>query len=57
MDGNKSLYTEGIYDLRAVPTIYLLDKKKRVLLKDCQFLPNIEGKMADGCGENAIRSQ
>ncbi|MDR3267869.1 MAG: DUF5106 domain-containing protein [Tannerella sp.] len=28
---------EGIYDLRAIPTLYLLDRDKKVLLKDVNF--------------------
>ena len=33
-DENKLLTEEQIYDLKAMPTLYLLDKSKRVLLKD-----------------------
>lgn len=29
----------GIYDIRAIPTLYLLDREKRVLLKDCTIQP------------------
>lgn len=28
-----------IYDIRAIPTLYLLDREKRVLLKDCTIQP------------------
>ncbi|MBP3425953.1 MAG: DUF5106 domain-containing protein [Rikenellaceae bacterium] len=31
-----------LYDLRAIPTLYLLDENKTVLLKDCMSIPTIE---------------
>lgn len=31
---NTTLSKEGLYDLKAIPTLYLLDKDKRVVLKD-----------------------
>jgi len=31
-----------VYDLRAIPTVYLLDKDKKVLLKDCVDVMEIE---------------
>lgn len=34
-DADDSIQLQGIYDLRAIPTIYLLDKNKHVILKDC----------------------
>lgn len=33
-DQNQAISSEGLYDLKAVPTIYLLDKDKNVILKD-----------------------
>jgi hypothetical protein len=45
-DENDYLYNNNIYDLKAIPTIYLLDKNKKVLLKDCMFLSEIEQTIA-----------
>jgi len=36
-DDSMKLENEEIYDLKAIPTIYLLDKNKTVLLKDTTF--------------------
>ncbi|HEX4850477.1 MAG TPA: thioredoxin-like domain-containing protein [Puia sp.] len=44
-DENEYLYTNGVYDLRAIPTIYLLDKHKKVVLKDCVSVDEIEKKL------------
>ncbi len=33
---------EEIYDLKAIPSLYLLDAEKRVMLKDCNLVPQIE---------------
>ena len=41
-DENEYLYKNKVYDLRAIPTVYLLDKDKRVLLKDCMDIAVIE---------------
>jgi len=41
-DDSEYLYKNKIYDLRAIPTIYLLDKDKKVLLKDCVSVGEIE---------------
>jgi hypothetical protein len=41
-DEDEYLYKNKIYDLRAIPTIYLLDKDKKVLLKDCTNVGEIE---------------
>ncbi|MEG1897845.1 MAG: DUF5106 domain-containing protein [Mucinivorans sp.] len=35
VQGEKALDKERLYDLRASPTLYLLDAKKNVILKDC----------------------
>jgi len=45
MDENEYLYKNKIYDLRAVPTIYLLDKDKKVILKDCTSLLDLEAAL------------
>lgn len=36
-DINQSILSDNLYDLRVFPTIYLLDKYKRVLLKDASI--------------------
>ncbi len=36
------LRNDSLYDLKAIPSIYLLDKDKRVLLKDCSSVPMVE---------------
>ena len=33
-DHTQSINNEGLYDLRAIPMIYLLDSQKRVIFKD-----------------------
>ena len=33
-DAGQSIVTRELYDLKASPTLYLLDKDKRVILKD-----------------------
>lgn len=33
-DKNQTVLNKKVYDLKAIPTLYLLDKEKRVLLKD-----------------------
>ena len=33
-DNTVSLKNDEIYDLKAIPTLYLLDKNKKVILKD-----------------------
>lgn len=33
-DPEQKITNDGVYDLRAIPTLYLLDKDKRVILKD-----------------------
>jgi len=44
-DENESLYENNIYDLHAIPTIYLLDENKMVILKDCMSIPDIEERL------------
>jgi len=41
-DENEFLYRNNVYDLKAIPTVYLLTKEKKVLLKDCMDLSLIE---------------
>ncbi len=36
-DKERRIETEKIYDLKAIPTLYLLDKDKRIILKDANF--------------------
>ena len=36
-DKSVSLKNDEIYDLKAIPTLYLLNKEKKVLLKDATF--------------------
>jgi hypothetical protein len=42
-DKNKVITRERSYDLRAIPALYLLDKEKRVMAKDCTDVAYIEG--------------
>lgn len=44
-DEQEHLWKDRVYDLRAIPTLYLLDKNKKVLLKDCT-LPQIEHQLS-----------
>jgi len=39
---DENLFQNKIYDLKAIPTIYLVKKNKRVILKDCFYLDVIE---------------
>jgi thiol-disulfide isomerase/thioredoxin len=41
-DAARTIPTEDLYDLKAIPTLYLLDAGKRVLLKDEMSIPRIE---------------
>lgn len=36
-DAETKVKNDGLYELRAIPTLYLLNKEKRVLLKDANF--------------------
>lgn len=45
-DKEQTINREGLYDLKAIPTIYLLDEEKRVIMKDAtveDFLVAMEG--------------
>jgi len=46
-DEDEYLYKNKIYDLRAIPTVYLLDKEKKVLLKDCIDIGKIEKNLLE----------
>jgi hypothetical protein len=41
-DKELAMRDKELYDLRAIPTLYLLDQDKTVLLKDCMSIPTIE---------------
>lgn len=47
-DAHQTIKEQGLYDLKAIPTLYLLDKNKTVLLKDAtatqviDYLMNVE---------------
>ena len=41
-DSSGAIRSEGLYDLRAIPSLYLLDARKRVLLKDTVDVERIE---------------
>jgi len=41
-DEDEFLWKNKVYDLKAIPTVYLLDIDKRVLLKDCMDVKAIE---------------
>jgi len=44
-DENEYLYKNKVYDLYAIPTIYLLDKNKKVILKDVLDVRVIEREL------------
>ena len=44
-DENEYLYKNAVYDLHAIPTIYLLDRNKKVILKDVLDVSVIEAKL------------
>jgi len=44
-DENEYLYGNNVYDLHAIPTMYLLDKNKKVLLKDVLDVRLIEKEL------------
>ncbi|PXV66747.1 thioredoxin-like protein [Dysgonomonas alginatilytica] len=37
-DKNQTVQNKKIYDLKAIPTLYLLDKDKKIILKDVDFV-------------------
>lgn len=44
-DENEYLHKNGIYDLKAIPTIYLLDQNKKVILKDCTSIEELQSNI------------
>ncbi len=46
-DDGCRLRAENLYNLSAIPSLYLLDAKKRVLVKDSVSVPEIEEALAD----------
>ena len=47
-DATLAMRREELYDLRAIPSLYLLDEEKRVLLKDCTSVGWIEAYLMQG---------
>jgi hypothetical protein len=47
-DEGEYLFKNKVYDLRAIPTVYLLDRDKKVLLKDCGDILKIEKALVNG---------
>ena len=45
-DPGSTLHASGLYDLKAIPSLYLLDSDKTVLLKDCTDVRLIEAALA-----------
>ncbi len=45
-DATQRISRERLYDLRAIPSLYLLDREKRVILKDACFAQPIEEAIA-----------
>ncbi len=45
-DAGEKIKNEEIYDIKAIPTVYLLDAGKRVILKDEMSVPRIEQTLA-----------
>ncbi len=45
-DAGTHMSNDELYDLRAIPSIYLLDKEKKVLAKDLYHVPHIEAILA-----------
>lgn len=41
-DAEGTILSEGRYDLKAIPSLYLLDRNKRVLVKDTVSIPELE---------------
>ena len=41
-DAEQRIEKEHLYDLKAIPALYLLDKQKRVLAKDCTDVAYLE---------------
>lgn len=41
-DIDEHIYKKGVYDVRAIPSLYLLDKDKMVLIKDATQIDDLE---------------
>ena len=46
-DDGQRIESERLYDLRAIPALYLLDKEKRVMAKDCTDVAHIEKLLSE----------
>ena len=46
-DAGQRIESERLYDLRAIPALYLLDKDKRVMAKDCTDVEYIERLLSE----------
>ena len=44
-DETAALHDNSVYDLKAIPSLYLLDEQKNVLLKDCMNVSEIEKQL------------
>ena len=45
-DPGSVLQASGLYDLKAIPSLYLLDSEKKVILKDCTDVRLIESELS-----------
>lgn len=52
-DAHDQMHGQQLYDLKAIPTLYLLDGEKRVLIKDApvEFIENWLGRLLQMSGE------
>ena len=46
-DADQRIEKERLYDLKAIPALYLLDKQKRVMAKDCTDVAYIEKLLSE----------
>ncbi len=46
-DADQRIEKERLYDLKAIPALYLLDKHKRVMAKDCTDVAHIEKLLSE----------
>lgn len=46
-DADQRIEKEHLYDLKAIPALYLLDKQKRVMAKDCTDVAHIEKLLSE----------
>ena len=46
-DADQRIEKERLYDLKAIPALYLLDKQKRVMAKDCTDVAYIESLLSE----------